>query len=110
MDPSATQTIKLSLMSLTGLGRDALHVYAGLGVLFVSAAIFRLPLARLRPLLFVLAAACVVEIADGRDDLGLFGRWRWEASLHDVANTVFWPLVICLVARYSTLLTKKPEP
>jgi hypothetical protein len=107
METSLTQTLKLSLMSITGLGRDALHVYAGLGILFISAAVFRLPLARFRPLLFVLIAACLVEIADMRDDLDSFGRWRWDASLHDIVNTMFWPIVICAIARYSTLMTKK---
>jgi hypothetical protein len=37
------------------------------------------------------------------DDLTSLGNWRWQASLGDIANTVFWSVVIWSLARLNVL-------
>lgn len=96
MNISTAQSIKLALMSATGLTRDALHIYVGMAVYLTLIVLMR----RAKPcvaLLAVVIVACAGEWVDSQDDLVSFGHWRWQASVHDVINTAFWPAVITLV-------------
>jgi hypothetical protein len=103
---SAFQESKLALMSAVGLGRDALHIYVGLSVMLIAAALFRLPLRDWRPWTAALLAALageawdLIDTAPGRR-LGLLPR-----SWHDLWNTMFWPTVLLLLARYTKLLKR----
>lgn len=96
MDTSITQTLKLAIVSATGLSKDALHIYVGMAVYLTLIVITR----RFKPciaLLAVLLIACAGEWVDRRDDLASLGYWRWQASVHDILNTVFWPTVLTLL-------------
>ena len=55
-----------------------------------------------------LAVAMTGELLDMRDDIASLGYWRWGASLHDIANTVFWPAVLAALARWSSVLGRRP--
>jgi hypothetical protein len=66
--------------------------------------LFRRSITTLRPWLAVLVVACVIESFDAFDDWVQLGRWRYMASLHDIVNTMFWPTVLALLARYTRLL------
>lgn len=44
------------------------------------------------------------------DDLRSLGYWRWDASLHDIVNTVAWPAVLTCLARYTRLTRSEKEP
>jgi hypothetical protein len=103
-ETSFVQSLKLDIMGFTGLAKDALHIYVGLGVWLLAAALFRRSITTLRPWLAVLVVACVIEGFDAFDDWVQLGRWRYMASLHDVINTLFWPTVLALLARYTRLL------
>jgi hypothetical protein len=103
-EPSFVQSLKLDIVGLTGLSKDALHVYLGIGVWLLAAALFRRSITTLRPWLAVLVVACVIESFDAFDDWVQLGRWRYMASLHDIVNTMFWPTVLALLARYTRLL------
>lgn len=98
---SALQATKLWLIGMTGLSKDALHVYVALILFFGSAMLFKWSLAGWRPWTVVLVAAVAGEAWDIRDRLvsavavDLAGDW------HDIWNTMFWPSVILLLARYS---------
>ena len=94
----------MDIVGLTGLSKDALHVYAGLAVWLVAAAVFRKSITTLKPWLVVLVVALVIEGFDAFDDWVQLGRWRYRASLHDVVNTMFWPTLLTLLARYTRLL------
>ena len=104
MEHSTTQTVKLFLVSLTGLSKDALHVHVGLGTMFGAAMIFRREFRSLLPWLVVLGAALCGEMLDMYDDLISPGYWRWEMSVHDIANTLFWPTVLLVLARAGVLM------
>jgi hypothetical protein len=103
METSTTQLIKLALVSMTGLSKDALHVHVGLAVLLSSAFILRRRLSSFIPWAIVLAAAMLGEVLDMRDDLSYIGFWRWRSSLHDVVNTIFWPSALMALARFGII-------
>ena len=103
-DSSFVQALKLDIVGFTGLSKDALHIYVGIGVWLLAAALFRRSITTLRPWLVALIVACGIEAFDAFDDWVQLGHWRWRASLHDVINTMFWPTVLALLARYTRLL------
>lgn len=105
MDASTTQTTKLAIVSATGLSKDALHIYVGMAVYLTLIVLVR----RFRPwiaLLAVLLIACAGEWVDRRDDIASLGYWRWQASVHDILNTLFWPTAITLL--WALKCRKKP--
>ncbi|MFW2061830.1 hypothetical protein [Acinetobacter ursingii] len=51
----------------------------------------------------VVLIAISAELLDARDDLINYGYWRFDASLHDILNTIFWPLVLRLIAKFKLL-------
>lgn len=103
METTTVQSIKLAIMVATDLSRDALHVYAGLTAFLVASIVFKRPLRSLVPLSAAIAVAVFVELLDLRDDLATFGHWRVTASLHDIANTVFWPFILFAFARWTSV-------
>jgi hypothetical protein len=103
-ESSFVQSLKLDIVGFTGLSKDALHIYVGIGVWLLAAAVFRRSITTLRPWLVALIVACGIECFDAFDDWVQLGHWRWRASLHDVINTMFWPTVLALLARYTRLL------
>lgn len=100
MDPSTLQSLKLGIISITGLSRDALHISVGLTLLIVASCITRRSLGCFSSWLVVLASASLIELFDLLDDKASLGYWRWGASLHDIANTLFWPTVLVAVYRF----------
>lgn len=104
---SDLQMMKLALMTATGLSKDALHIYAGLAVFFGVAAVARVSLASPRPWLSVALVAVVVEIADMRDNIVTGVPSQFAGHWHDVWNTLFWPTVIMLLARFTSVLQRR---
>ncbi|MEZ0244536.1 MAG: hypothetical protein ACAH11_14270 [Sphingomonas sp.] len=105
VEPGTTvlQQAKHWLIGAIGLEKDALHVYFALILLFGSAWLFRWPLRSWKPQALILAIALLGEAWDIRD--GLLTRVplviSLPFSLHDLYNTMFWPLAIMLLARFS---------
>jgi hypothetical protein len=87
----------------TGLPDTVLHIHAGLAVLMVARVLTRRSLGSFVPLSFVILAEAANEVMDRLH----FGSWRWADTLADVANTLFWPLVICLAVRVRPLLLRR---
>lgn len=104
METSAVQSIKLVIIAATGLSKDALHIYVGLAAFLTSAAVLGKPLRSIVPWLVVVAIAIAGEVVDMRDDVASLGYWRWSASLHDILNTLFWPTVLMLLAKFGILI------
>jgi hypothetical protein len=101
MEPTAFQSFKLVILSATGLSRDALHIHLGLAAMLLAALVFRRTLRSPLPWCAALAACLLVEAADLRDDIAWYGYLRWGASAHDVVNTMVWPTLLLLAARFS---------
>lgn len=79
----------------TGLPDTILHIHAGMAVLMVARIVTRRSLGSFVPWSFVAAAEAFNEIMDRLN----FGSWRWADTTSDIANTLFWPTVICLGIR-----------
>ena len=103
---SLLQSAKLVVMDVTNLGKDALHVHVGLGVMLIVAVALKRSLADWRPLLAAVIAAFAGEIWDMIDTWSHGGTPRWNANGKDVLNTLFWPTVLFLLARYTRVLTR----
>lgn len=105
---SIFQTIKTAIVSVTGLERDALHIYVGLGVFLLTSLLFYGQRKRwFIAWLAAVAAATLGEVLDRRDQLALSHHWDWPASLHDLLNTGFWPTVLMLLLTYSRFFTNR---
>ncbi len=79
----------------TGMADSLLHVHAGMAILLLTRLVTKRSLATPWPLLVV----CTAELANEALDRLHFGSWRWADTLGDVANTIFWPTVLCLGLR-----------
>ncbi len=106
---SALQAAKLWLIALTGLSKDALHVYVALTLFFGSAILFKWSLTGWRPWTVVLVAALAGEAWDIRDRLVGGVALDLARDWHDIWNTLFWPSAILLLARYGGLFRTEPR-
>ncbi len=97
---------KLFLVEATDLSKDALHVYVGLAVMLLVAIMFRRSLADWRPLAAVALAAVAGELWDLVDTV-MHGRTpRFGLNWKDVWNTLFWPGLLFLLARFTRVLRR----
>ena len=87
----------------TGLPDTILHIHAGMAVLMVARIVTRRSLGSFVPWSFVVAAEAFNEIMDRLN----FGSWRWADTTSDIANTLFWPTVICLGIRLRPMLLSR---
>jgi hypothetical protein len=104
MAMSAFQSMKHEIVQFASLSKDALHIYVGMGVFLLGSAVAQKGLRSAFAILAVIALALLGELLDARDDFRTHGHWRVMASLHDFVNTVFWPLMLWLLARYSRVM------
>ena len=84
----------------TGLPDTILHIHAGMAVLMFARIVTRRSLGSFIPWSLVVIAEAFNEIMDRLN----FGSWRWDDTLLDIANTLFWPTVICLGIRMRPML------
>ena len=103
---SGFQSAKLFLMDATNLSKDALHVYTGLGVMFLVVILFRKSLKDWRPLAAVAFAAVAGELWDLIDTYSHGGTPRWSGNWKDVWNTLFWPTILFGLARFTRILRR----
>jgi hypothetical protein len=111
VDSTWLQQGKLWLIGHSGLEKDALHVYFALVLLFGSAWLFRWSLRSWKPSALVFAVALVGEAWDIRD--GLLTRVPMVVSvpmsLHDLWNTMFWPVAILMLAHVTDIFGARPD-
>jgi hypothetical protein len=101
---SPFQSFKHEVVQFAALSKDALHIYVGLAAFLVVAALARKGLRSTAALLVVVGVAVAGEILDLRDEIRFREHVNWWASVHDLLNTCFWPLVLWLLARYTRIL------
>ena len=103
--------LKILVSDYTGLEKDALHIHVAL-ILYLAASF----LLRRSPRFWIAWLLVLgVELANESYDL-----WqqaadgdvpRWTESLKDLWNTMLWPTVLLLLARYAALPTvRRPAP
>jgi hypothetical protein len=104
MAMSTFQGFKHELVQFASLSKDALHIYVGIAVFLVGVAIARKGLRSGYAMLAVLLVAIGGEVLDLHDEIRDHHRLKLWASVHDLVNTCFWPLVLWLLARYTRAL------
>ena len=87
----------------TGLPDTILHIHAGMALLMLARLITRRSFGTFIPLTVVAAGEAFNEIMDRLN----YGSWRWEDTLLDIANTMFWPTVICLGVRLRPIIARR---
>lgn len=90
------QALKLAILELVGLSKDALHVYVGLLVFLVAVALLsrRHRASWWWALLAVGLVALGGEVLDVRRAVRTGAEVEWGASVRDFLNTLFWPAVL----------------
>ena len=89
------ESAKDALAHDLGLSHPILHVHVGLG-LYVAAALLLRSFSSPWPLIAVAVAEAVNEALDRM----AFGSWRFADTAGDVANSLFWPLVLFIAVRW----------
>ncbi len=100
METSAYQNLKLVILDVLSLSKDAIHIHIGLLVFFLAIVLWRRGQHDILALLPVFLVAGGMEVLDLRDDLGSLGYMRWSASLHDLINTTFWPTLVVVLSKW----------
>ena len=77
-----------------------------MSVFLFAATISRRSIQSRLPWLAVLGVALAGELVDAIDDFRTIGHWQWAASVHDVINTLVWPSVLAIAARFTTVLKR----
>ena len=103
IETSTYQLMKIHVLNAVDLSRDAIHIYVGMAVLLLFVIIFQRGRFSLVSLVPVFVVAIIMEVFDLYDDSRTFGYLRWDASLHDVINTVLWPAILVFLARFNFL-------
>ena len=103
---SAYQDAKVIIVSILKLSKDSIHLHVGLIVFFLAIVVWRKGSIEARCLIPVVLTASLMEILDLRYDYAALGYFRLNAitaSIHDLINTTFWPVVIVILARLGKL-------
>jgi len=90
---------KRDLVALTGLDRDALHIYAAVAVQAGTAAALRRRFGDWLPLMAVAGLALLNEAADVYVDVWPDHALQASKSIHDLVNTMFLPTIIFVLSR-----------
>ena len=106
--PLAFYNLKHYIVELTGLERDALHIYIGIMVYVAVIALLRRYMRSSKAALLALIAVTVVtligEYLDLRQQVDFGLEMRFGDSIHDTINTCFWPYALYALGRWTTLL------
>jgi hypothetical protein len=106
-------TLKINIIQVTGLAKDALHIYVGVGVYLLGLLVLR-PIIKnqrirsLIALILVIGVALLGEYFDNRhiirrEDIFALGIIDIKASLHDLVNTCLLPYVLYAFNRWTTI-------
>jgi hypothetical protein len=88
------------------LGSDAFHIYVGLAVMLLAAIALKRSLADWRPIAIVALAAFAGPIWHVIDTFSHGGTPRWHSDWRAVWHTMFWPLVLFALARFTKILKR----
>jgi hypothetical protein len=87
--------IKDAIGNDTGLGNTILHIHGGMLLLLIARLISGRSIGTFRPF----AAVLVLELLNECIDRINHGSWRWDDTMIDLVNTLFWPFVLSLAVR-----------
>ena len=96
---SEYQLLKLRVLDVVPLAKDAVHIYIGFACLLLAVIVLRVPLRSWKALIPGLVATVVMEAFDLRDNRADGIGYQWRASFRDVVNTNLVPVVLVLATR-----------
>ncbi|MDE2845869.1 MAG: hypothetical protein OXO51_04100 [Gemmatimonadota bacterium] len=94
------QNLKLVILSILEISKDAIHIHVGLFVFFAAVVLWRKGSIDALCLIPVVFVASLMELLDLIDDYTYHDSVRMvalTASVHDLINTVLWPVVIVVL-------------
>lgn len=91
--------LKRELGVLTGLDRDALHIYAAVAIQGGTALLLRRKLGDWLPWLAVAAIALLNEGADIYSDVWPDRALQASKTIHDLVNTMIMPTALMILSR-----------
>lgn len=97
------ETLKIFLVSHTGLAKDALHIYVSLAIFLGSCLIFKWKTRQWQPWCLVLAAALAGEAWDLLSTVSRNGPPQWDESWKDLWNTILVPTMLLVLSRTTTI-------
>jgi hypothetical protein len=100
---SGYQLLKLKVLSVVPLAKDAAHIYIGFACFLLAVIILRIRPDSFKAVLPGLIVSLLMEVPDLRDGLASTGHWRWGASLKDVVNTNLIPVLLVALCRTRVL-------
>ena len=106
-------TFKINIIETTGLAKDALHIYIGVGVYLLCLIVLR-PILKKQGIRSFFALVVVISIAllgeyfDNRHIIAPKSIFALEsvdikASIHDLINTCLLPLVLYMLTMWTTI-------
>ena len=98
--------LKLWAVDVTGLEKDALHIYVALVVFVAANLVFGWKAREGKAILVVLIVAVANEVADIRYNLRVENDPYLSGSLHDIVNTMILPVVLVALARWTKLFER----
>ena len=114
------KTFKISIVETTGLAKDALHIYVGVGVYLICLIVLR-PIIKNQGIRSFLALIVVIGIAllgeyfDNRHIIVPKGIFALEgvdvkASIHDLVNTCLLPFVLLALMNWTRVFQPAVSP
>lgn len=114
------ETFKMNIVETTGLAKDALHIYVGVGVYLLCLFILR-PIIKKQgiratfALLVVIGVALLGEYFDNKHIIAPKGLMALEgsdikASIHDLINTCLLPFVLYTLTLWTTIFRPANSP
>lgn len=91
---------KVYMVQYSGLSRDALHVHIGIALYFALVFLLRRQAGSWVPALVVLGLCLLGEVFDIIHVIELGQHQKPFENLHDIANTMAWPVIFTLFARW----------
>ncbi len=107
-------TTKVSLVELSSLDRDSLHIHVSVLAYLLACFILRAKAYNLRPWFAVFALALFGEYVDGKGLLHFpdypdqTTLWRFHGK--DMINTMIAPTILLLAARFTRVFQKPDAP
>ncbi|WP_201587289.1 hypothetical protein [Psychrobacter jeotgali] len=113
-------TFKINIVETTGLAKDALHIYVGVGIYLLCLFVLR-PIIKnhniraFLALLIVVGVALLGEYFDNRHIILPKGIWALKgadikASLHDLLNTSLLPFILFALNKWTTIFQSSSSP
>lgn len=88
--------MKIFILELTNLSRDAMHVHVGMAIFILIWMLWRWRGGRAIAWLFALAAALGGEYLDHSAYVGAVPDYVWQEHWRDIFSTMLWPTLLAI--------------